>query len=190
MARLLRPNSYFLHDEASGDIVGFKDPDGSEVFFARAATYGAFCDVSDQTASVNTATAMECDTTEISSGISMVDNSKITVTRTGIYNIAFSAQFENGGNDEREISVWLRKQGSNVANSNTTITIPKKHAGGNAFHVAAWNFFVDLEAGQNAQIYWSVNGAGVQISHADAQTSPVRPVTPSVIVTVNEVSQA
>ena len=187
MPFLKSPNSPWLYDNTTGDLVGFRDPDGSDQYFARVPHIGSFVDVSDQTASLNTATAMECDTTEISDGISMVDNSKITVTRTGIYNIAFSAQFENGSNDEREVSIWLRKQGNNVANSNTTITIPKKHAGGNAFKVAAWNFFVELEAGQNAQIYWSVNGADVQISHADAQTSPVRPVTPSVIITVNEV---
>jgi hypothetical protein len=177
----------WIYDNASGDIVGVKDPDGSETYFARVPYIGAFVDLSNQTATVNEATAMECDTTEISRGVVMVDNSKITASRTATYNIAFSAQFVNSGNDEREVSIWLSKQGSNIANSNTTVTIPKKHAGGNSFLVAAWNFFVDLDQGQYAQIYWSVNGAGVSIAYAGTQTTPARPATPSVIITVNEV---
>lgn len=177
----------WIYDNASGDIVGVKDPDGSETYFSRAPYVGAFVDLSNQTATVNEATAMECDTTEISRGVTMVNNSRITAGRTATYNIAFSAQFANSGNDEREVSIWLSKQGSNVANSNTTVTIPKKHAGGNSFLVAAWNFFVDLDQGQYAQIYWSVNGAGVSIAYAGTQTTPARPATPSVIITVNEV---
>ena len=177
----------WLYDNSSGDIVGVKDPDGSETYFARAPYIGSFYDVSLQAPAVDTAVPLECDTTDISRGVVMVSNSQITVARTATYNIAFSAQFENSSNDERTISLWLRKQGSNVANSNTMLTIPKKHAGGNAYVVGAWNFFVDLEAGQQAQIMWSVNGAGVSVYYAGTQTTPTRPATPSVIITVNEV---
>lgn len=177
----------WIYDNVSGDIVGVKDPDGSETYFSRAPYIGSFFDVSNQTASVNEATAMECDTVDISRGVTMVGNKDITAGRTATYNIAFSAQFINAGNDEREISIWLAKQGSNVSNSNTTITIPKKHAGGNSYLVAAWNFFVDLDQGQHATIYWSVNGAGVSIAYTGTQTTPARPATPSVIITVNEV---
>lgn len=177
----------WLYDNSSGDIVGVKDPDGSETYFARAPYIGAFYDVSLQAPAVDTAVPLECDTTDISRGVVMVSNSQITVARTATYNIAFSAQFENSSNDERTISLWLRKQGSNVANSNTMLTIPKKHAGGNSYVVGAWNFFVDLEAGQQAQIMWSVNGAGVSVYYAGTQTTPTRPATPSVIITVNEV---
>jgi hypothetical protein len=53
--------------------------------------------------------------------------------------------------------------------------------------VAAWNFFVDLEAGQYAEIMWSVNGTGVDCFYTGTQSSPTRPATPSLIVTVNEV---
>ena len=177
----------WLYDNSSGDIVGVKDPDGSETYFARAPYIGSFYDVSLQPAAANTATVFECDTTDISRGVVMVDNTKITVARTATYNIAFSAQLENSANDERTVSIWLRKQGSNLANSNTMVTIPKKHAGGNSYLVAAWNFFVDLEAGQYAEIMWSVNGTGVDCFYTGTQSSPTRPATPSLIVTVNEV---
>jgi len=177
----------WIYDNASGDIVGVKDPDGSETYFSRAPYIGSFYDVSNQPASANTETLMECDSVDISRGVVMVDNTKITAGRTATYNIAFSAQFTNSGNDEREISIWLAKQGAALANSNTMVTIPKKHAGGNSFLVAAWNFFVDLDQGQYAQIYWSVNGTGVSMAYTGTQTTPTRPATPSLIITVNEV---
>ena len=177
----------WLYDNSSGDIVGVKDPDGSETYFSRAPYIGAFYDVSLQPAAADTATVFECDTTDISRGVVMVDNTKITVARTATYNIAFSAQLQNAANEERTVSIWFRKQGSNLANSNTIVTIPRKHAGGNAFFVAAWNVFVDLEAGQYVEILWSVNGSDVSCLYTAAQSSPTRPATPSLIVTVNEV---
>ena len=187
MARLLRPNSYFLHDETSGDIVGFKDPDGSEVYFARAPHFASFADLSIQSASPNTETDMECDTTEVANGIAMVSNSRITVTRTAVYNIQFSAQLRNAANDERTVSVWLANAAGNVDDTNTFVTVPKKHAGGDSYLVAAWNYYMHITAGEWVKLVWSVNGSDVTLDYSAEQVSPARPKTPSVIITVNEV---
>lgn len=184
----MKSGTNLLFNNTTGDIVGMKDPDGSELYFARIPHVASFYDVSDQTASANTATPMECDTVDISNSITLVDNSKITFSRAAIYNIQFSAQFKNTDNSsEYNISIWLAKNGNPVDNSNTEITIPRKHGGGDGFVVAAWNFFVTGVAGDYYQIMWSTPSTLVSLEYRPTQTSPVRPAVPSVILTVNEV---
>ena len=45
----------WLYDETTGDIVGVKDPDGSEFYWSRSARIGSFYDTTDQTNTANTA---------------------------------------------------------------------------------------------------------------------------------------
>ena len=183
------PGGPWLYNSTTGDFAGLKDPDGSELIFARAPHTGGFFDVSNQTALANTATPMEYDTTDFSHGVSVVSNSQITVTRASVYNIQFSAQFKNTDNSsEHNVSVWLALNGTNVANSNTQITLPRKHGGGDGLLVAAWNFFVTMNAGQYAQIIWSTPNTAVSIAYEGTLSTPTRPATPSVNLTVNEVN--
>ena len=179
--------SSWLYDQATGDIVGYKDPDGGEQLFARIPLVGAFHSSVLQTASINTATAMQFATTDISHGVTVVDNTKAVVARTGIYNVQFSAQLRNGDSQEANVDIWFRINGSDVADSNTRITVPKTHAGGDGFVVAAWNVFLSMTENQYVQIMWSTPDTDVSIYFANGLTSPTRPNIPSVIVTVNEV---
>lgn len=187
MATKLRPGSSFLYDSTTGDIVGVKDADGSELLFMRIPHTGSWLDLSDQTASADTATAMEFDTAVAESGITVVDSSKITVSRKARYNLQFSAQLVNSDSAESTVSIWLKKGADSVANSTTDITVPKAHAGGNGAAVAAWNFFLDLEAGEYVQLMWSTTSADTSIQYTAARTTPTRPAVPSIILTVNEV---
>jgi len=56
--------------------------------------YGAFSSDQDQTTTANTATLMTLNTTDFANGVSIA-TSKITVATAGIYNLQFSAQFQN-----------------------------------------------------------------------------------------------
>jgi len=184
----MKSGTNLLFDNTTGDVVGMRDPDGSDLYFARAPYTGAWFDLSDQPCSANTATAMEFDTKDFAFGISVVSNTRITFPRTSVYNVQFSAQFKNVNNtSEQNISVWLAKGGSNLANTNTELTIPRKHGGGDGLLVAAWNFFVSVNAGEYVEIYWSSPSADVSIEYKAEQVSPARPATPSVILTVSEV---
>lgn len=183
----LKQGSQFLYDNTSGDIIGVRDNDGGDQLFVRNSIVGAFHSNVLQTASINTATAMQFATTDISHGITVVDDTKALVTRTGIYNVQFSAQLRNGDSQEANVDIWFRVDGADVADSNTRITVPKTHAGGDGFVVAAWNVFLSMTENQYAQIMWSTPDTDVSIYFADGLTSPTRPNIPSVIVTVNEV---
>lgn len=176
----------WLYDEVTGDIIGVKDPDRSEYYFARA--FGSFYDTTDQTALANTATAMTFNTTDIASGVSIVSGSRIQVDRPGTYNVQFSAQLVNTDNQEHDASIWLRKNGSDVADSNTWVGVPATHGSFNGHQIAAWNFFIRLLSGEYVELYWSTPNVAVSIQQIPAQTAPVRPVTPSIILTVQQVA--
>lgn len=150
-------------------------------------SYGVFRSDLNQSDGVNTATAMTYEVTEYAAGISIVDSSKITVTRDGIYNVQFSAQLINTDSNEHTVSIWASVNGSNVAASCTDITVPKKQAGDNGAAVAAWNFFLNLSNGNYVQLYWSTPNTGVSIATVAARTTPTRPAIPSIILTVNQV---
>ena len=152
--------------------------------------HGAFSDLISQTATINTATPMRFRTTDIADGVSVggTNSTRLIVPESGVYNIQFSAQLSNADSSEHDIDIWFSTNGTNLVNSNTSITVLKKQAGVNGHAVAAWNIFVRLAKGEYAEIYWSTPNASVFLEYAAAKTSPVRPAIPSVIVTVSFVS--
>jgi hypothetical protein len=131
-----------------------------------------------------TANLFPLDTTDFANGVSVVDGSKITLTTGGIYNIQFSAQFSRaGGTGFSTVEVWLSKNGTNVADTNGQVNVPQ--SGGKS--IASWNYLVQANSGDYFQLYWSSADTGLVVLYAEAGTNPVRPVTPSIIVTVTQV---
>ena len=146
--------------------------------------YGSFIDLQTQTnTSVGNPLPVFLRTTDLSSGVSIVDDTKITVDDTGVYNIAFSAQLTktDGGTDT--IYLWLRTNGIDVPDSNTALVL----TGGGAKQVAAWNFVVPLGAGQHATLMWASADSAAQIVYVNDAAAPYGPAIPSVILTVNQV---
>ena len=158
--------------------------------------YGAFQDTTDQTATANTATVMTFNTTDFSNGVSVVTSggkaSRLTVAQAGIYNLQFSAQFENSDTQEHDVSIWLRQDasgaGTDIAGSTGFVGIPSKHGGINGHIIAGWNYFVTLNANDFVEIWWSTPNTAVTIQAYAAGTSPTRPTTASVVATLTFVS--
>lgn len=118
-------------------------------------------------------------------------NSKITVANPGIYNLQWSGQFQNTDNVQHDITVWLRKNGTDVAGSTGLISIPaRKSAGaGNEGHIiAGWNYFIQLAINDYIELWWSTNSTTVTLQAYPAGTSPTRPSTASLIATLSFVS--
>lgn len=142
-------------------------------------TYGAFSSTTTQTNSnLGNAIAMQYNTVDLNNGITVVSNSRITINKTGVYNIQFSAQLTKTDSGSDQVFIWLAKNGTAVANSTTTVWL----AGNNAKQVAAWNFVISAVANDYYQIMWSSIDAAVSIL-AEAAAGAV-PAIPSVIVTV------
>lgn len=124
----------------------------------------------------------------VSSGtISGTTSSMITVDNAGIYNIQFSAQFANTDSSSHDVDVWFKKNDVTIESSNSQFTIPSSHGGTDGHLIAALNFFVDAAAGDYFEIVWHTDNSSVYIEQIPEQTNPLRPETPSVIVTVNSI---
>lgn len=145
--------------------------------------YGSFSDTTTQTAAAtNTAYAVKFNTTDISAGVYTggSDNSQIYVSRHGTYNFQFSLQLVSASASVKLAYVWIRINGVNVANSATKVTLQ----GSSSAYVAAWNFVLNLNAGDYFSLMWSTNDTNVQIL-AEAASAPV-PAIPSAILTVTD----
>lgn len=115
--------------------------------------------------------------------------SKIYVDSAGAYNIQFSLQLSNTDTaNEYETDVWLKYNGANLPNSNSVVTVPKKHSGLNGQLIIALNYFLEMKDGDYFELAWHAHGSTVFIETIPAGTTPTRPAAPSAILTVNYVS--
>jgi hypothetical protein len=148
--------------------------------------YGSFL----HTASIlnpapGTANTMSLSTTDISQGviISGSINDKIKFTNAGIYDIQFSAQLDKtSAGSDFIIYIWIKQNNSDVPISNTAVTVL---GGSNAKTVAAWNWFVNVNANDFIQLMWASAASDARIQYNASPT--YGPAVPSLIVTANRV---
>ena len=162
----------------------------SSAAFDDTAPYGQFVCTSGQTAAaINTEYALGYNTTTFSSGITVVDNTKITVTSPGTYNFVFTFQLENTDNSQHEVSIWNKKNGTNVAYSNRLITVPaRKSASIYGYSVGSVNIDQEMDAGDYLETFWSTSSTAVNFHSTGAQSSPTRPETPCKVMTVEYIA--
>jgi hypothetical protein len=142
-------------------------------------TYGYFYDTTTQiNSNVGNAIPISYNTTDIQNGVVIVANTEITIRKTGIYNIQFSAQLEKSDAGSDVAYIWLDKNGNSVINSATQINLVGN--GGRA--VAAWNFVVSAAANDYYRLMWSSPNSNLFLAY-DAATGVV-PAIPSVILSV------
>jgi hypothetical protein len=146
--------------------------------------YGAFSDTTTQVAaSIDVAYGMVFNTTDSSNGVSIGSpTSRLVVANQGVYNVQFSAQLDKTSGGAGNIYIWLRKNGTNVPNTATTIAIQ----GTAARTVAAWNFIIQLESTHYVELMWATDDTSVRILAASATS--VWPAIPSVIATLTQVN--
>lgn len=151
--------------------------------------YGAFYDTTDQSVTSGQVTAMSYNTVDFANGVSIesdVNNKPtlIEIDNAGVYNIQFSAQFtrESGGSSAY-LDIWLRKNGTNIPNTSTKIHF----ANNSTYVVAAWNFLVDVDPGDQFQIMWTQDDL-IKMEYEAENLAVPYPAIPSVILTVTQVA--
>ena len=150
-------------------------------------SYGAWSDTTDQTGSITAGTAMTFNTQDVVDTVTLVDNSKITVPSTGIYDVQFSSQFVNKDNAQHQVTIWAKIDGVDVPNSATVLTVPARKTNNiYGYAVAAWNFFFSLNSSQYVELYWLPSSLQVTMEHEAATAT--HPAAPSVIVTIQQVA--
>jgi hypothetical protein len=151
--------------------------------------YGAFQDDTTQIAvSANTAYPVKFNTTDLSNGVTVVNDgsgnpTRVTLANTGIYNVQFSLQLEKtGGSGNFIIDVWLRKNGVDIPDTAGKVVLT---GSANASPVvAAWNYLLDLAGGDYVQLMWSTTNNNA-IIFAEGPVAP-HPGVPSSILTVTQ----
>jgi len=143
--------------------------------------YGTFYDTTDQNAAAaNTAYAITFNSTDLSEGVFLGSpTSRIYVDRPGAFNFQFSIQLSSTNSSSKDVYVWARINGVDVANSATKMTLK----GANETFVAAWNFVLRMNTGDYFELMWATTNTNVQIL-ADPATA-FCPAIPSVIMTVS-----
>lgn len=151
--------------------------------------YGGFSDGTDQTGSISAGTVMTLNTIDVADGVTLVGGSRITVPNTGKYNLQFSSQFKNTNNAQEDVTVWLRINGADLANSATQYTIPaRKSASIFGYGVASLTFLLDLNANDYVEIVWLPTATTVTLEHLPASLTPAYPAIPSTIATMVQVA--
>ena len=146
---------------------------------AKRARYGQFYDTTTQTAAaINTAYAVTFNTTDISNGVYRgTPTSRIIVDTEGIYNFQVSMQFDAIAGSNRQVWVWFRKNGTDIANSAMHLNIQNN----NSEVLQAFNLLVDMKAGDYVEVMWEVGNTDARLQ-AFAATA-IHPAIPSIILT-------
>ena len=145
---------------------------------------GSFYDNTTQTATANTPTAMLISQTNFLNDISISGTTGMQVNNAGYYNVQFSAQiYRTSGGTSQHVDIWLRVNGTDVANSNTRINVNNN----SVYQVAAWNWFVLLGASDVVEIMWATTTATIELRNEVANLIIPHPETPSVIATINRI---
>lgn len=166
----------------------------SAAAFADSAPYGMFQDSTDQSATTTASEFLTAyNTTDYSNGVYVSNTSRINVRNAGLYAVQYSFQFKNTTNDGQDIDIWLKKNGTNLASTNSKFHISARKNNNDPSHlIAVTTLLVDLAANDYIEIAFHVTNIGVNMEHFAAvtasSTTPAIPATPSAIVTVTSVA--
>ena len=140
----------------------------------------------DQTAtSANVAyTANMNNAASFNTGITVDSSTNVTVAAAGVYSINASIQFANSDSSDHDVTFWFRKNGTNIPNSASKLTVPKAADGGQA--LAQVTIFESLAISNYVQLIWAVENIAVTMDYSAA--SGVIPEIPSLIFNMQRIA--
>lgn len=140
--------------------------------------------------SASTARVIPFTSTDYSNGVALnaVDTSHIVFSVEARYNIQFSIQFFNVDSSDDIVTVWFRQNGVDVPQSAGRSAIAKKTGTGPGLLIVGWNQILDIYVNDYIELCFSSMTGNTVVASFPAQTSPVTPVSPAVILTVTFVS--
>ena len=145
------------------------------------ASYLSAYNSSSITPTINVSASVTLPSVDLYNNISIVSGSRITFDKAGVYDIQFSAQVVKTSGTNATTLIWIKKNGSDVAWTNTEAVIS---GNSNDEIVLAWNWFVSAVKGDYYEIAYQVDQSNVVFQ---AKTGVAGPDIPSWIVTVGSV---
>lgn len=171
-------------------LTGYVKGNGTSPFTASATVpytdiggnkYGNFFSTVDQTPAANTPTALTFNNSAaFNTGVTVVSSSRITYDTTGVYSISVRVQFNNTDANDHDGYMWLRKNGTDIASTNSVIVVPKTGDGGHV--IIEISFIQSITAADYIEAVVMVESAAVDVKYTAASAGPpVVPAIPSVI---------
>lgn len=146
--------------------------------------YGTFVTTTNQSLTQNAATVVSNWQAEDVNKTSL-SGTKIYVEETGDYFLQFSVVFAKSSANAGEADIWIRKNGVDVANTNTTCHL----AGSDAEVIVTVGFILDLDANDYIELVASTLSTNTYIKYHAPASTPTRPACPGVIATINLVGK-
>jgi hypothetical protein len=153
-------------------------------------TAGAYVSEAQAVPSSTTALAIPFDATDASNQVYIdpLNDTKIVHDIAGYYNVQFSIQLLSHANTIDDVTLWFRQNGTDVPYSAGYVTVPSTHAGIAGATIISWNLVLPLNAGDYIQLLMSSTTGNTVAATYPPGTAPVRPASPSIILTSTFVS--
>lgn len=147
--------------------------------------YGTFIKTSDQTpAAINTAYAITWDSSSIADGVSIgAPASRLVVAHAGLYKFSVSFQLTSGSASVKNVWLWFRKNGVDVADSAMITSLDSA----TAIRTPSRSLFFSLQAGDYIEVMFASDSTAMTIDNIPA--TAFAPAAPAAIITVNQEQQ-
>lgn len=141
----------------------------------------------DAGAGYTSPTTFTYNTTLYEAGISLASTSRITIATTGVYEVWYSIQLnKTSGGSAVNVYIWMRKNGSDVADTNGAITLNSNN--GKSLPIVP--YILPLTAGDYIEFVAAADGANCEVLAnypAPAPFGSAIPSIPSIIVGIKKI---
>lgn len=139
--------------------------------------------VTQSIVSITAPQAITFNTPTNTQGISLIANSKLTVATTGYYLVTFTAQTHITSGSNKNLWIWLRVNGVDVANSAQDTTF---NAGPPVYITGV--YVLQMNANDYVEVWMAGDSTNCQIqAQAASAGPPAYPASPSIQVTITQV---
>lgn len=147
--------------------------------------YGVFVKSTDQSpASTNTEYLLTFDSTEISNGVTIGSpTSRIIVPASGLYRLDANLQLTSGSSSSKNIWVWMKKNGTALANSARIVTSDLN----NGYIPIAISETISLAANDYVEMAFASDSTNVTVDTVAA--TAFAPAAPAIVLSVTQVQQ-
>lgn len=145
--------------------------------------YGVFAKTASQSpAAANTAYAVTFDSTTISNGVVIgTPTSRIVVPESGFYQCSCTLQISSGSSSKKDMRVWIRKNGTDIANSARLITSDVSGGYVNAILIEPLSLDVD----DYIEIMFAANSTNMSLAAVPA--TAYAPAAPAAVLELTQV---
>jgi hypothetical protein len=146
------------------------------------AVYGSFSSAVDQPFAPGAPFVVTFNTTEAANGVSVVANTQLTVSTTGVYAFSLSPQLVHTGGGTETIIFWARLNGSNIPRSGSSLEMGNN----NNRTLPFIELISPMTAGQYVEwVFYSALGTNLTLeAYPEVVGPPAIPAIPSVIANV------